>query len=309
MKRKNNKTNIRYKNSKRKNTNTKKRNKNNVNSNKNEGKTSMRNKYRYDKLNKDSLSIISGFLTINNKSKVARTGKNYPAQQTNEYLKKIKSNCKKMNYLKSIKIENLDRYFDEDIHLIDEELLGFHRIKDVLSHNAELNDDYDYAELEKRLNFKVRNRKHEYDFDEISYMLLNAETDEALQTELLAREMEYLMRNKYVNLEGKTKYVIDIPNSSRKTINELRNKIYLIDCEDKEFERKYNEIMNTIIELMKNKNIEIYSYRKKSRDVVAGDLYNIGRYIRNYSKEKFGNFEKMGIDKNTFIETVLVKNI
>ena len=291
-----------------KKVNNKKNNNTKSNKNKNSNRLKQRNitikkKSRFDRLDKNSLSIISGFLTRNNKSKLVRTGKNYPAKQTAEYLKKIKNNCKKMSFLKSIKIENLDRYFDEDIHLIDEDLLGFYRVKDILSHNAELNDESDYNELERRLYVNVRNRKHEYNVDEISYMLLEAQTDETLQKELLEREMKFLMRNKYVNLEGKTKYVIDIQNSSRKTIHELRNKMSLIDCEDKQFEQKYNDVINTIMELIKIKNTTIYNYQKNSSDRMNG-LYNY-----NSSKEKIGNFEKMDIDKNTFIETVIVKHL
>ena len=287
------------------NTNSKKKKKKkHVSSNKmNQQNITMKNNYHVDKLNGDSLSIISGFLTRNNKSKFARTGKNYSAKQTAEYLKRIKFNCKKMNMLKSIQIENLDRYFDEDIHLIDEDLLGFHRLKDVLSYNVELEDESEYDELERRLYVNVQNRKHEYDHDVISYMLLNAQTDETLQTELLEREMKYLMRNIYVNLEGRTKYVIDIPNTSRKIIDELRNKMSLIDCEDKRFEQKYNDTMNMITELMKNKNVQIYTYQKKSKDTVVDIDYN------QFSEEEVGNFEKMSIDKNEFIKTFLTKNV
>ena len=114
--------------------------------------------------------------------------------------------------------------------------------------------------------------------------------------------MKFLMRNKYVNVEGKTKFVIDIPNSSRKTIHDLRKKISLIDCEDKQFEMKYNNFTSTIMELMKNKNIKIYNYQKNSKDGVFG-------ISKSSNKENIGNFEKMNIDKNTFIETVLVKNL
>lgn len=293
--------------SKNKTNSTKKTNKNNTNANVNANKRNQRNmtmkkKSQIDRVDKDSLSIISGFLTRNNKSKLARTGKNYTAKQTTEYLKKIKFNCKKMIFLKSIKIENLDRYFDEDVHSIDEDLLGFHRLKDVLSYNVELEDESEYDELERRLYVNVQNRKHEYDHDVISYMLLNAQTDETLQTDLLEREMKYLMRNIYVNLEGRTKYVIDIHDTSRKIINELRNKISSIDCEDKRFEQKYNDTMNMITELMKNKNVQIYTYKKNSKDTVVDIDYN------QFSEEEVGNFEKMNIDKNEFINTFLTKN-